>query len=609
MVSPKQKLNEDLKSREFRRKAFALRQVKRVKDAKPLNLIPYDYETTRIQPGTPRPLYITAYSEDIPFHFESVIQDFNHLQKILINNFLTEDKLGSAFVAWNGNNFDAYFTAAALVTCPDFHITPYLTRSNSLRGMRVILKEDLGRRQAPSWQFLDGIAMLGLVGVSLDKFTANFAPAHRKMTGVIDWDREEFDHNNSLHRAYAMQDSVGLYHAMKKAQDILIEHFDQPLAATMGGACIKIFKANIPKGVTIQPPSDQLLDITRNYAMRGGFCYCMKRYQGPVWKYDLNQAYAAAMREAKLPSGNFFHSKGKLHSAARVFFVRITATNPQNKIPFYCRETDEHGRTRSAFCLTDIRDSWITSIEYDQLKAEGWKISISESYVWESFFSMKDYVDKLEHGRMNAEGGPSGPIGTMYKNVGNHSYGKTVEKLDPVEYVLANECPPGYVPYYPDDSEEPLQFVFYRFTSEDEIKAKDYHQPQIGAFITAHVRMVVRRAALLAPDHWLYADTDCVIFSTDVTGRLDIHAKRYGAWKIEEQGEIYQIIAKKVYTKVGAEFGHAKGLNVKKLTPKHYEDWYNGTPPEQEQVQRNNFLSVLRGSEMYRKQSRKGTRV
>ena len=124
--------------------------------------------------------------------------------------------------------------------------------------------------------------------------------------------------------------------------------------------------------------------------------------------------------------------------------------------------------------------------------------------------------------------------------------------------------------------------------------------------------MVVRRAALLSPDSWLYADTDCVIFSTDVTARLDIDAKRYGAWKIEEQGAHYQIIAKKVYTEVGAP-GYlkrsAKGMNVKRLTSEDFAEWFEGRPPVQDQVQRNNFLKVMQGAEMYRAQTRRGTAV
>lgn len=589
-------------------KRIGLQRVARIKDAVPAKIIAYDFETTRIAVGTPRPVYLTAYGEKPAMHFACEIRGMHHLALVLQNNFLIADYDGVKFVAWNGNNFDAYFVAAALLMIPGYTIRPYLTRGHALRGFRVYANDS-----EMSWEFLDGIAMLGLVGTSLAKFTASFAPTHQKLTGVIDFDKEEFDPKNKQHQQYAMQDSISLWHGMIFAQNILIDRFNQPLAVTMGGACIKIFKAHIPEDANVRPLDDTQLRVIREYVMRGGFCYSVKPYRGKVWKYDLNQAYAAAMREAMLPSGYTMHSVGRVHQFAQVFIARIRATHPSNRIPFYCR-SEIGGRVRSGFFMREIPETWITSIEYRQLESEGWRIEVIESYLWDEHFSMTDYVDKLERGRMSAEGGPSGAIGTVYKNVGNHSYGKTVEVLTPEEIVLANECPPGYLPMYPDGDTDPLEHVFLRALDEDEFFPKDYHQPQLGAFITAYVRMVVRRATLIDPDAWLYADTDCVVFTRDITDHLDIHDKRYGAWKIEDAGVPYVFIAKKVYAQLEGAAPEklkrsAKGLHVKKLSQTDFEQWFVGNVPAQDQVQRNNFIRVMQGGEMYRLQNRKGTAV
>jgi len=592
------------------RAAMMVRLDKRKRAPLPAPIVAYDFETTRIEPGTPRPLYLTAYSEDsrCAIHLETAIDNMMHLRNVLVANFLTEELHGSKFVAWNANNFDAYFVAAALVTDDRFVLRPYLTRSNSLRGIRILLADDVHTKNAKSWEFLDGIAMLGLIGVPLSKFLANFAPDHHKLTGVIDFEREQFDPGNDQHRAYALRDSVGLWHGMVRAQSILMQRFDQPLTVTMGGACIRIFQRHIPERVTIKEPLPELMPIIRNYVLRGGFCYCVRRYAGPVWKYDLNQAYAAAMREARLPHGECYRMAGGLSRFATLYVARITASNPRNRVPFYYR-TEVNGKLRSQFARTEIRDTWLTSIEIDQLKREGWKITAVDSWVWYQHFNMREFVDALERERMNCEGGPSGPIGTMIKMTGNHSYGKTLEQLEPVEHVLAPKAPPGYVPFYADADTDPLPFVFVRALEPDEVRPKAYHQPQIGAWITAHVRMVVRRAALIDPEAWLYADTDCAIFSRDVTDKLDIHPSRYGAWKIEESGTEYKIIAKKVYFDVESGTGHAKGLNVKRLTPDEFAEWFEGNPPEQDQTQRQNFLRVMMGAEMYRAQTRRGTAV
>lgn len=607
----------------------------RKKPARATWLIAFDYETTRIQAGTPRPLYLTAFGEkqgpDRPgMHFAAPIGSQAQNALILQTNFLIPQYAGARFVAWNSNNFDSYFVAAAAVTLPGFIIRPYLTRSGSLRGLRVIKvldesdsAEEWGDEWSDKeiyWEFLDGIAMLGLVGVNLAKFTANFAPNHQKLSGVIDFEKEEFDSSNPKHCEYAMVDSVGLWHGMMNAQNILLEHFGQPLAVTMGGACIKIFKAHIPEDVKIRPLSDEVISVVRHYVMRGGYCYSVRPFKGKVWKYDLNQAYASAMRETRLPSGSAFHSVGRIHPYASVYIAKVEGWNSANKIPFYCR-TEFDGKVRSVFAERRIPPTWLTSIEIEQLRAEDWTLKVHESYFWDEDFSMQEYVDKLERGRMAAPGGPAGPTGTVYKNVGNHSYGKTVEQIDGDEYLIAIEQPPGFMPYYRDNEIEPLPHVWRRTLPEDEIESKDYHQPQIGAFITAYVRMVVRRAALIDPDAWIYADTDCVVFTRDVTASLDIHAKRYGAWKIEEAGTEYMFIAKKVYSQIGIAESNAarrkaklpeakrstKGLHVDKLDEADFLAWFEGVLPAQDQVQKNNFLRVMRGAEMYRSQARKGT--
>ncbi|NBU73319.1 MAG: hypothetical protein EBS53_18075 [Bacteroidetes bacterium] len=159
-----------------------------------------------------------------------------------------------------------------------------------------------------------------------------------------------------------------------------------------------------------------------------------------------------------------------------------------------------------------------------------------------------------------------------------------------------------------DDIDESGLLSHVWFRAVDRIE-RDYHQPQLGAFITAHVRMVVRRAALLDPEAWLYADTDCVVFSRDVSDRLDIDPGRYGAWKVEELGAHYRIIAKKVYQAFDDSKRSAKGLNVRKLTPEDFEQWFNGNPPKQVQTQRQNFLKCMGGLDMYIERERSGTAI
>lgn len=606
------------KSKQRRPMVFARKE--RAREVKPSRMVAYDLETTRIAKGTPRPLYLTAYSDEENFILSEPIESIAHLGAILSERFLVPQFLDTRFVAWNGNHFDAYMIAAALLHDPRYVIRPFLTRGKTLRGMLVMLRDSLDDKKARGWYFVDGIAMLGLVGVSLAKFLKTFAPDFEKLSEVIDFDSEDFDADNPAHVEYAERDSIGLWHGMRRAEDILMTYFNESLGVTMGRACIKIFQAHIPECVTIHQPDAETLRVIRDYAMRGGYCHSVRAYVGPVWKYDINQAYAAAMRDAKLPAGRAYRSAG-FNRFASVYFVRIKARKRNNPVPFYCK-TMIDGRIRAVFENDVIRDTWITSIEYEQLKREGWQIDALESVFFDESFSMREYVNKLERLRTTCEGGPSGAIGTMVKAVGNHSYGKTVEQLDPLELVIASECPPGFAEFFSDEMNDAFfSHVWYRLPNRDDVDEESeslsrvYHQPQIGSFITAHVRMVVRRAALTAPDAWIYADTDCVVFTRDVTASLDVDPKRYGAWKLEASAQPYRFITKKVYTSLDGSTVHAKGLNVRNrknealITQADFEQWFNGKPPTQKQIQRNNFLKVMKGDDMFAERTRKGTRV
>lgn len=586
-----------------------LRRKTRIRDARPTRLVAFDLETTNIAKGTPRPLYLTAFSESESFSFACAVESLDHLAQVLSEHFLIPRFIDARFVAWNANNFDSYFIAAAIIRLAGFVVKPFLTRGKNLRGMMVMLADeiDLPNRSRAKWYFLDGIAMLGLAGASLANFLDVYAPEYRKLSGTIDFERETFDAKNATHRAYAMRDSEGLYYGIARAQEILIQYFNEPVAVTMGATCIKILTAHVPENVAVHSPPDDAIAVIRNYAMRGGYCFCVRSYHGRVWKYDINQAYAAAMRETRLPAGNCIHARG-LNRYARVFFARVRAFNLHNTIPFYCKIADARGIPRAVFAVHEIADSWITSIEYEQLLNEGWDIEVIESFFFDADFTLREYVNKLEHVRTTCEGGPSGAIGTMIKAVGNHSYGKTVEQLDALDIVIARECPPGFAEYFPSEDDAFIfPHVWYRTTNES--RERVYHQPQIGAFITAHVRMVVRRAALVAPEAWVYADTDCVVFDRDVTRLLQIDPKRYGAFKVEANGEMYRIIAKKVYSSVDGKIKHAKGLNVKRLTDDDFARWLDGVVPEQVQIQRQNFVKSMAGVDMYLERSRKGTRV
>lgn len=572
-------------------------------------MVAYDFETTPIKVGTPELRYVTAYGDN--FALSGPVNSIEELVAILQEYFLTPENDRVRFVGWNSNHYDAYFVSAALLHLGEYVIRPYLTRSKTLRGMKI-MQRDGGKL---SWEFLDGLSMTGLdskfatttdkakMGSSLREFLAVFAPDYQKLDAP-DWSKEEFDASNPRHVEYAERDSEGLYRGLVRAQEILMENFNVAFQPTMGNTAIKIFQSNMPEGVNVWEPNIRETQIIREFVMRGGYCHCARRFEGPIWKYDVNQAYAAAMRDTDLPAGRCYHSK--TYDGVLPAVIRISATKPDNAVSFYYRDAD----MQTHFGEKRIDDTWITSIEYEQLVDEGWQIDVRECFIWEQAFRMTEYVDRLEKLRMEAPDGPNGALGLIAKQIGNSSYGKTVEQLDGVELILAKECPEGFTHYQTE--EDQIQHVWCRFT---EPQFRDYHRPQIGAFITAHVRMVVRRAIMCAPSNWIYADTDCVVFDCPVDLPLD--AKRYGFWKVEVNGEPYRIIRKKIYASQSTRFderlqadvpvvAHAKGLNVRRLTDDDFKAWGRGLAPRQTQLQRVNWLKAMTGSPMFLERTKVG---
>jgi hypothetical protein len=320
------------------------------------------------------------------------------------------------------------------------------------------------------------------------------------------------------------------------------------------------------------------------------------------------------MRDCKLPAGTCIHSRA-IHPYAQAGIYRVRAINSRNRIPFYYRTIDRV----PTFGLREITETWLTSLEVDQLTREGWGVEVLEGFFWDEVFQMREYSDKLERLRLTAPGGPKGAQGQIMRCIGNACYGKTVEQLDGIELLMANECPEGFFEYQSED--ETVRNLWFKFAKP---VLREYHQPQLGAFITAHVRMEVRRAALLAPGAWLYADTDCVMFSQAVA--LPVDPGAYGKWKLEAAGEPYLLIAKKVYSDldyaapIETRHRHAKGMNVKRLTDRDFAAWHKGAwldeltgetliSPRQKQIQRQNFVKTMTGADMFVERVKVGQRI
>ena len=577
-------------------------------------LCAYDFETTRIprnaqDPMTVEPRYITAFTEG--WNLSLAVENYETLGAILRREFLTDERSGWRYCAWNGNRFDIRLIMRTFAEeLPDFILQPFVANQAGIRGAKAIVRNrEAGDKR--EWFFLDGIAMTGLTQMKLSKFLSVFAPEYQKM--ALDFETTDFDSRNPLHVAYAERDSEGLYYGLKRADEILRSLTGIGIQTTIGNLGIKFFQTEIPEKVQVWAPRADHEKYIQNYVKRGGYVFVPGKFQGKAFSYDINQAYAAAMRESNLPCGNSRRVQEFVPGTVGDYVCTIS--HSYCPIPFYCRRiTSNEKDGESVFCYGEKTLTCITSGEVEMLRKYGWVVEIHRGWVWDESFRMTAMVDKLEAIRSTCEGGPSGPIGLMVKAIGNNAYGKTGERPPDCEYVVSHVLPGE--DFHINNYEDGTDFIWIRFRDGNE-QRQNFHRPQISAHITASVRCKLFEAAMRAPNQFLKADTDSVTFSVPIS--LPISATKYGDWKLEHDGDFFTIIGKKVYcclekreTKNGFTYRKkkivCKGLSVRRLTTKDFQTWFTtNEPPQQLQVQTLNWKRGL--APTYKVLTRSGTRV
>lgn len=561
------------------------------KRSEPAPIVAYDFETTRIpikptDPLTVKPLFLTTHTEtwndafDPKGSYKATREYFgDYLWALLEPNTLLS--------AYNANRFDLRVLLEALLDSR-FTVEPFISKVSGLRGAIV----RYGRKRI---KLVDPIAMLGMQ-CDLREFVATFAPEYPK--GRINFDRVNFDPSNPRHVRYAKRDSEALYHALRRAQSVVRGICkDQELRPTVGALAINAFMQAMPRGVMVPALRPRSFEIVRRIVMRGGFVYS-RPFTGALWTYDLNQAYAFAMRECSLPSG--FARPVRSFCTDRPGFYRVKLSrSTRSPVPYMVRACQKPYRmleTSGEGCVT-----WLTTDEVNLLLHHGWNVTIIEGYAFEGSFHMTRWVNGLEARR--AEFPKTHPVNVICKYVGCNAYGKTLQEPTTMRIVLSRKPPKGAWPMVAHDEQgDPIDGLW--MVPERRDTRRRYERPQIGAFITAFVRCVVYDAIMADPEHFIKADTDSVSF-TRKQPQLPLDKDRYGAWKLEADGEFHIVVAKKVYWSANKKA--AKGMNVDKLRKRDFVAWFKGRVPLQHQRQLQSFKKRLAPTWTFR--DRHGTGV
>jgi hypothetical protein len=250
-------------------------------------------------------------------------------------------------------------------------------------------------------------------------------------------------------------------------------------------------------------------------------------------------------------------------------------------------EDGEHPRANPNAAIAALAANMCANdlLEWDRIAGFVGRIRPSYVYVRGRWKLAGEYVDvPRAHLRLGA---PKGPPAKGFRHDGNaddvaSQVGMTEDEL--LDWFRDHPRRPRPADYLEAATEAVRRSLR---AARPEPERRRYHRPQLSAFITASVRLKVFTAMEGAAEYFVKADTDSVAFTRPVT-HLDLHKSRYGAWKLEHDGDEAIVVGKKVYA-IYSDKGWSfvcKALRTDRLTPADYRRWaLDGTAPVQEQVQ------------------------
>lgn len=378
------------------------------------------------------------------------------------------------------------------------------------------------RRGSHAWYFADS---LRLIPEKLAKLLPTFAPAYTKTplpTSPFSWDDPAW-------RARITVDTKGLYVALCKLEEVMLETFSVPLSLTMPATSLKAARRMLPVASVPRPPRPAL-DWIRAGCYSGGRIETY--WQGPVTGsinvLDINSAYAWAMKQP-LPVGAGRYTRTEQQTGYQVSRCRVVV--PTMLIPPVLSRLYHHAFPVGSF------QAILTPEEVALARSVGATVDVVEGWHWKRTAPMfQTFVEKCEKLRRTDY---SGPLGKTVKLAQNGLYG--ILGMNPFrrEYLLTLENPgPPWTPAFDLDTGTYPPHV-WEATCYRESPSQMAHW---AAIITARVRVRLteylykcERAGLLP----LYAHTDSV-WTVGANGLPEsvqqLVSDEYGSLKLERMG-------------------------------------------------------------------------
>lgn len=565
--------------------------------------IDYDYITVDIETGKDKkynsallgePVYISWCENGNGFGEKS-----NDLTLWLIDRFLIASKTGYIMYAHNGFGFDMKRIDWKLLIEYGYTVDFLTGRDGSIKSATV-------STLTATWIIRDSLL---LIPRKLDEVTAKFAPEFRKLKREKSFDEYPFNPEDKDDTDYAIQDSVGLWYALKRVDSILQDRFNVSIheSPTLPGLAFRAFR------LLFKPKNKEMEETAEKYPglSWGAAVAARESYHGgqtiafrtnafrDIVSIDANSMYSFVMLNWKLPTGEVrkFSRLPPDSNPNRTLCLAVCHI-PSGVFPVLKTKNKKGGVGN----YNGVVAGWYWLFELEKQKELGGSYEVVECYVWEDDTECASrFIALCRQLRMEDY---FGAIGEIAKLLGNAVYGKFAQMVAEYTLQLAKNQPDESFPVY-DPVQRRTVAGLWQVKSQHSFSADMTHW---ASFITAKARMVlndgIQKVGFASV---VYCDTDSIFFERKYLYRVqDILGKEYGKFKIEkgteDKGIPFQAIAPKAYLFV--EKGYKLKIKNKGIPTRDIlaQDGFSRMGAENESVSfisSNNLVQMIKSGKDY----------
>jgi len=475
---------------------------------------------------------------------------------IFLDKYLTKKHRGVSFTAHFGGNYDFPIILDELDKRKGYSIQPVMQGSKMIR-ITVI---DKGMHR---WFFSDSSALLTF---SLADLTKTFDVGHKKLDLVKKSEHYDADlfalYRKKPERVieYLKHDCIGLYEVIEKFKEKIGDIGGQT-GITIASTALKTFSGRYQK--TGLYMCDKKTNDEFRQAYFGGRTEIFKM-NAPELKddyylyYDINSLYPHVMKEYPYPVSQptvlKYPSLSVVLESEGITEADVIAPKGLYA-PILPSKIKMGYDTKLMFVLGTYSGMWDNRL-LEKAKELGYKIKPKKSWLFESEYIFKDYVDDFYSMKLKEDKDTPGYL--IAKLLLNCLYGKFGQRQTS-ESVIKDDS------YMPGISKRDYVFKDYVdfdngwFRIETEGKGKSY-LPQISIHVTAMAQLELYKGIEEILDKGysvFYCDTDSI--TTDYKN-LKV-SKDLGDWKIEKRLLSGMFILPKTYKTVNDK--HETELRVK----------------------------------------------